>query len=113
MNTVNIDQFWLVSNFSRTDSKGEGSCIFVRNFIQTKEVNYLNGIGTEKVFELSVTELLDFSLIIVCICRSLDRDFSDSLLKLDLVIGRVHTKNKCLIFCGDWNINLLHHCEKL
>jgi len=50
MNVLNMDQFRLLSNFSRSYSTSGGSCIFTRNTIQTKEVNYLRGLGSEKVF---------------------------------------------------------------
>jgi hypothetical protein len=46
MNVLNIDQFRLVSNFSTYSTSG-GSCIFIRNTIQNKEVNYLSGLGSE------------------------------------------------------------------
>jgi hypothetical protein len=39
---LNIDQFKLVSNFSRFRSNYGGSCIFVRKDLHTKEVDYLN-----------------------------------------------------------------------
>ena len=74
MYVLSIDQFRLVSNFSSYSTSG-GSCIFTRNTIQTKEVNYLSGLGSEKVFEMFVVELSDFGTILACICRSPDSDF--------------------------------------
>jgi len=56
MNVLNVNQFRLVSNFSSYSTSG-GSCVFIRNTIQTKEVNYLSGLGSEKVFEMFVVEL--------------------------------------------------------
>ena len=67
MNVLNIDQFRLVGNFSRSYSTSGGSCIFTINTIQTKEVNYLRGLGSEKVFEMSAVELSDSDPILVCI----------------------------------------------
>jgi hypothetical protein len=43
MNVLNIDQFRIVSNLSRSYGTSGGSCIFTRNTIQTKEVNYFKG----------------------------------------------------------------------
>jgi hypothetical protein len=37
MKILNIDYFRLVSNFSRNHSASGGSCIFIRNIIETKE----------------------------------------------------------------------------
>jgi hypothetical protein len=64
MNVLNIDQFTLVSNFSSYSTTRE-LCIFIRNTIQTKEVNYLRGLGSEKVFEMFVVELPDFGTMYV------------------------------------------------
>ena len=69
-----------------------GSCIFTRNTIQTKEVNYLRGLGSEKVFEMSAVELSDSGPILACIYRSSDSDLYEFLLKLELLITKVHSK---------------------
>jgi hypothetical protein len=60
MRVLNTDHFKLVSDFSRFSSNYGGSCIFVGKDWRTKEVNYLKGIGSEKVFEMSIVQLLDF-----------------------------------------------------
>jgi hypothetical protein len=75
MDVINIDQFRLESKFCRGSSASGGSCIFTRNTIQTKEVNYPSGLGSEKTFELSMTELSDLGTILSCIYRSPDSDF--------------------------------------
>jgi hypothetical protein len=41
----NIDQFKLVSNFSRNSSEHGGLCIYVRKYLQTKEINSFQGIN--------------------------------------------------------------------
>jgi hypothetical protein len=112
INIVNIDQFKLVSSFNR-NNWGGGSCIFVRKFLQTKQINYLYGIGLEKSFELSAFELLDLKIVIVHICRSADGNFNEFLHKLELVINRIQGSWKRLILCGDWNINFLQQSTKL
>jgi hypothetical protein len=53
-----------VSKFSRFSSTYGGSCIFVRKDFNTEELNYLKRIGSDKVFELSVVELLYFNFIL-------------------------------------------------
>jgi hypothetical protein len=60
MRVLSIFHFKLVSNFSVFNSNHGGSCIFVRKGWQNKEINYLKGIGSEKRFEMTVVELLDF-----------------------------------------------------
>ena len=45
---ISIDKFKLASNFSRSKSDQCGSCIYVKHHVQTKEINYLQGISKEK-----------------------------------------------------------------
>jgi hypothetical protein len=56
---ISIDKFKLVSNFSRRTSVHGGSCIYVRQHLHTKELNYLYEISKEKYFEITAIELMD------------------------------------------------------
>ena len=87
----------MVSNFSRNHSALGGSCIFIRNNIETKEVEYLRGSGKEKIFEISAVELPDIDTILACIYRSPDSDFYEFLCRLELLILKVSSKGKHLI----------------
>jgi hypothetical protein len=49
----------------------------------------------------------------VCTYRSPDGDFHTFLNKLELVIEKVHSLNKKLILCGDWNINFMKRSDRL
>jgi len=69
---ITIDKFKLVSNSSRSKSDHGVSCIYVKHHVQTKEVNHLNGISKEKDFEMTAVEILDYKLIIVCVCVCID-----------------------------------------
>jgi len=60
MRVLNIDHFNSVSNCSRFSSNHPGLCIFVQQDWQTKEVNYLKGRESEKVFEITVVGMVDF-----------------------------------------------------
>jgi hypothetical protein len=91
MNVINIDQFRLVSKFCRGNSTSGVSCIFTRNTIQTKAVDYLSCLDSEKTFELSVTELSDLGTILACIYRSPDSDFDRFLSKLQILITKLHS----------------------
>jgi hypothetical protein len=62
------DIFKLSSNFSRSKRDHGGSCIYFKRHVQTKEINYLRGINKEKDFEMTAVEILDYKLIIVCVC---------------------------------------------
>jgi len=113
MKVINIDYFRLVSSFSRNHSASGGSCIFIRSNIETREVKYLKVLGKEKVFEISAVELSDIDTILACIYRSPDSDFYEFLHKLELLILKVSSKGKCLILCGDLNVNFLQYSGKL
>jgi hypothetical protein len=110
---ISIDEFKLVSNFSRSESIHGGTCIYVKHYLKTREVNYLNGIGKEKDFEISAVEVLDYKLIVVCVYRSPDGDFSIFLRNLESVIQKVKVRKRWLILCGDWNINFVKESSNL
>ena len=73
----------------------------------TRELNSLNELGEEKSFELSVIEIVRFAIIVICIYRSTDGKIDTFFNKLEMIIQKLIEKRKTLIFCGDWNINLL------
>jgi hypothetical protein len=62
---LNIDQFKLVSKFCRNNTEHGGSCIYVRQYLQIKEVNCFQETNREKDFEMTVVELLDYKIVIV------------------------------------------------
>jgi len=113
LDTISIDQFKLVSSFSRSTRLGGGSSIFVKEFIRTKEVVHINRLGCESTFEVSAIELTDFNLIIVCIYRSPDGNFAEFLSRLEEVICKVQSKGINLFLCGDWNANFLLNSPNL
>ena len=113
LKVVHYDHFNLMSKYCRTYSSLGGSCIYVNNTIQSKEVSQFNNLRRDKVFEISVVELLEFHIILACIYRSPESDFYDFLNKLEELIIKVYSKGKCLILCGDWNVNFLHNNGKL
>jgi len=45
--------------------------------------------------------------------RSSDGDFSTFLRSLESVVQKVQTRNKRLMLCGDWNINLMQESVRL
>jgi len=83
---LNTDHFKLVSNFSRFSINHGESCNFVAKDRRTKKVNYLKGIGSEKVFEMSAAQLLDFKFTLTCMYRSHDGDFYEFLEKPESII---------------------------
>ena len=110
---ISINEFKLTSNFRRSESSQGGTCIHVKHYLQTKEVYYLNGMSKEKDFEMSVVEIRDYDMIIMCVYRSPDGDFSVFLSSLESVIQKVQMRKKQLLLCGDWNINFMQESKKL
>jgi hypothetical protein len=76
------------------------TCIFIRNNIE-----YLKGLGKEKLFEISAVELSDIGTILACIYRSPDSELYELLHNLELLIVKISTRKKTRILCGDPNVN--------
>ena len=106
--STNIQNFKLASSFNRKYRTHGGSCIYVKDNISTKDMDYFTTFGEEINFELSLIELIDFKLYIGCIYRAPDGQFDIFLNKLETVIQKLLKKNKVLLLCGDWNIDMLH-----
>jgi hypothetical protein len=60
-----------------------------KKYLQTKEINYFQGVNEERDLEMAVVKLLDFKVIIVCIYRSLVGNFHIFLSSLELVIQKL------------------------
>jgi exonuclease III len=104
---MNFTQFKLANSFCRVTSGHGGACIYVKNGTETREVNYFQNISEGKNFEITVIELSECKIILVCIYRASDGNFREFLSKLELVILKLSMKGRQLILCGDWNLNFL------
>jgi len=62
---------------------------------------------------VSITELVDYGYIIVCIYRSPDGNFWIFLKNLELIIQKIQSRNKKPLLCGDWNLNFKVNNKKL
>jgi hypothetical protein len=107
LNLIQIDQYKLVNYFSRKKYEHGGSCIYVKNGIRTRELNYLKDLNEEKEFEMSATELVDYGFIILCIYRPPDSNFQIFEKMLELVMQKTQSKKKKILMCGDWNLNFM------
>lgn len=110
---VNIPNFQLVANFSRTDEKRGGVCILVKNDHQCKEIKDIAKLSVTSVVEFCAVELTDHNMIIVCAYRIPKSKQKKKYLaifyeRLDSVLSRLCKKsNKKIILCGDFNIDRL------
>jgi hypothetical protein len=62
---------------------------------------------------MTVIELVECKIIVVCIYRAPDGNFREFLRKLDLVIQKLSMTGRQLILCGDWILNFLQEIRKL
>ena len=92
IHAININHFTLANAFCRKNSHHGGSYFCKKKGVMTKELNSLNELGEEKSFELSVTELVRYSIIVICICRSPDGKIDTFLNKLELLIQKLMVK---------------------
>lgn len=90
----NVNNFKLVSSYSRISSKHGGSCICVSKYLQTEEVNCFQVISKEQDFKMPVVELLDSKFILICAYRSSDGDFHIFFNHLEILIQKVQSKRK-------------------
>ena len=62
---------------------------------------------------MSLIELPEQKLLIVCVYRSPNGQFDKFLSKLELVIQKLLMTDKILILCSDWNIDFLYGSSNL
>lgn len=105
------DHFKLVSNCSRFNSNHGRSCIFVWKNWHNKEVNYLKGLGSENVFEMTIVVFLDLKFILACICRSPDGDFYDFFVKTGISNLYSAVQRQTIILCGDKQWFIARQCN--
>lgn len=95
----------VVSSFYRKTANRGGSLIMVKHNIKSKERKDIVDMSIERQIELSCVELERF--IIVCVYRPPSADYSLFETVMDEVLTSVFNSNKCIIVCGDFNVNLL------
>ena len=76
-----------------------------RNKLKCKERKDIVGLSIERNVELSWVELDDF--VVVCVYRPPTGDFSVFESTIEDVLRKCSNKNKSVIVCGDFNVNLL------
>ena len=89
LNSIQLDQYKLVSHFDRSKYSHGGACIYVKKSICTKDVNCLQGISIEKDFEIAISELVTYGYVVACIYRSPNGDFRVFLKNLEFVIQKI------------------------
>lgn len=107
-NTV-IENFKLVTSFSRKNHGRGGVCIFAKNNMDIKETTCRDSI--EKTFEICMAEMrtsnMKNKICIISLYRTPDSDVKEFVHSLSLLLYRIYNKNDYYIICGDVNINFL------
>jgi exonuclease III len=62
---------------------------------------------------MSAVELVDFKCILICFHRFPHSNMYRFLDKLETQIGKVQSKRKKFLLCGDWNINFVQDSVQL
>jgi hypothetical protein len=97
LHSTSIINFKLVSAFSGTSRTHGGSCFYVKDSIVTKDIDYFTTLSEDKNFELSLIELVNYKIFIVCIYRSPDGQIEIFINKLETLIQKLITKKKSLL----------------
>jgi hypothetical protein len=92
MRILNMIHYKLANNYSRISKIGGGSCIWVCNDLNIRQVSYLKSLCSENVFEMTVVQIIDCKVIVVCIYQSPHSDFYSFLNKLEVTINKVRKK---------------------
>lgn len=110
---ISIPNFRLAAHFSRNLKKRGGACILTRTGLDFKELCHVAKQSISGVLECCAIELINLHVIIVCIYRVPQKN--DASKYFNLFFDRMHSilnklcnkRNKKIIVCGDFNIDLL------
>lgn len=101
----NFSNHSIVSSFYRKTCRRGGSLIMVKHNLKSKERKDIVDKSIERQIELSCVELDQF--IIVCVYRPPSADYNLFESVMDEVLSSIFLSTKCVIVCGDFNVNLL------
>jgi len=73
----------------------------VQDDLYMKEVKYRKDMCSEKEFEMSAVELVDFKCILICVYRFPYTDMCRFLDKLETQTGKVQSKRKKVLLYED------------
>ena len=104
--SVTLDDYLPVAYSSRTEFRGGGTAIFARSELGHEPIK-IDTVCTEKHFEYCVCQItvINRSYIVVCVYRSPVGNLELFLSELDIVLNSLYVPNRCLLVCGDFNVN--------
>ena len=103
---VNLQNYKLVSYYSRKIHRGGGTAIFVQQRHKTSNI-VTTVTEIEKHFEFCISEVKtkNKSYILICIYRSPTGDLDTFSTKINDTLSVVYSPHKHIILCGDFNID--------
>lgn len=107
---LNIPNYTLATKYCRHNRAG-GSCILVCNQHKYKILSEINSLSVMNIFECCAIELIEHKIIVVCIYRSPRKKKSireHFFGKLEEVLTTICYRNRKIVVCGDFNINILN-----
>lgn len=101
-----IENYKLVSHYSRSNLQRGGVCIFAKKKIDIipQKTNH----SCEKHFEMSVGVInsqMGEKIYLIVIYRTPDGDFNEFIHRLEMLFHQIYNKRYQYIICGDININ--------
>jgi exonuclease III len=108
LSTIYLEGYTLAANYSRSSSKGGGSCIYVRNDVVFNIINVTQH-GVEKISEPCAVKIDcgEHDTIVICLYRSPSGHFYQFLQILDSMLMYLCKPRTELMLCGDINVNFL------
>lgn len=116
LDTVKIQDYQLISNFSRNVSNHGGVAIFARKSFKCKQIS-VSSFCTELCAEFCALEtfstFLGYKIVIICAYRSPIGDFSIFLQQLEKLLDFCFDISHHLIVMGDFNVNFNNNSTNL
>lgn len=102
---VSIDNYKVISSFTRESAIRGGSLILLNDTLQSKERKDIVSLSVERNIELSCAELEQY--VIVCVYRPPSGSYHLFESIMEEALQKVCNCKKRIVVCGDFNINIL------
>ena len=106
---VNIDNFKIISSFTRDSAIRGGSLILINDNLKSKERKDIVALSSERNIEISCAELEQF--IIVSVYRPPSGDCHLFLSIMEDILKKICKCKKSVVVCGDFNIDILENTQ--
>lgn len=107
-----MKNFQVASLYCRKALRRGGVCILCRDYLEFKELLFINDMALENDFECCGIYIPKYGLTIICIYRTPTSNVNIFFNKIEAILYKLrNNKNKNIIITGDLNINLLKQTE--